>query len=250
MWDVFWAWKPFLEAGGVGKKKLRGEELPKRLAKKLGDVEARSESVDGVELELFGDGDVGVGDGDVSDDSGVVSDVERAAVDWAAANEFDLGRQEEKKRREERRRRELEEAERRWQDLEDRGISSRRTLADDVMWVYERLDDSRATEVESPSRGAWSLLKWARDKAHRTQFFSRLLPDAEREMSLRRQKAEEREEAAENVDELEMDRQERMSQEKLRAYLKAAIKESQRIIVDSNGRVRIPNLKNPLREES
>ena len=49
-------------------------------------------------------------------------------------------------------------------------------LADDVLWVYGALDNRQARAKDAPTRGAWSMLKWARN--HRDRFFEHLLPKA------------------------------------------------------------------------
>jgi hypothetical protein len=49
-------------------------------------------------------------------------------------------------------------------------------LVADVLWVYAHLEDAGATAAAAPSRGAWALLKHARQ--YRTQFFEKMLPRA------------------------------------------------------------------------
>jgi hypothetical protein len=49
-------------------------------------------------------------------------------------------------------------------------------LAGDIFWVYEHLEDELTEPKDAPGRGAWSLLRWARD--HRSKFIEQLLPKA------------------------------------------------------------------------
>ena len=49
-------------------------------------------------------------------------------------------------------------------------------LADDVLWVYGAMDNKQARAKDAPTRGVWSMLKWARNQ--RDRFFEHLLPRA------------------------------------------------------------------------
>jgi hypothetical protein len=52
----------------------------------------------------------------------------------------------------------------------------RSSLVADTFWVYENLEQKRIMPDEAPSRGAWSLLQWARQ--YRSRFFEQFLPKA------------------------------------------------------------------------
>jgi hypothetical protein len=59
--------------------------------------------------------------------------------------------------------------------------SSTADLARDVLWVYEHLGDNHVSATDTPSLGAWGLLRWARSNP--TRFFEQLLPKAQRAAS-------------------------------------------------------------------
>jgi hypothetical protein len=65
-------------------------------------------------------------------------------------------------------------------------------LPADIRWVYAHLDDKKTQMKDAPSKGAWSLLVWARN--YQSRFFEHLLPKAlakspEDEEGVRRERA-------------------------------------------------------------
>jgi hypothetical protein len=47
-------------------------------------------------------------------------------------------------------------------------------LVRDTLWVYQHLENKAVRPDQAPSRGAWSLLRWARE--YRSRFFEQFLP--------------------------------------------------------------------------
>ena len=47
-------------------------------------------------------------------------------------------------------------------------------LVRDTLWVYQHLENKAVRPDQAPSRGAWSLIRWARE--YRSRFFEQFLP--------------------------------------------------------------------------
>jgi hypothetical protein len=74
-------------------------------------------------------------------------------------------------------------------------------LVRDILWAYDHLDNIHAMRSQSPSAGAWSLMKWARQ--YRNRFFEHMMPKALAAKKLEQPGQEKLEEIDPTIDEID-----------------------------------------------